>query len=93
MLEKLNEIINEGTDSLDEAINVSNMPDLMKARYHKVSNKSEDSVMFFKMLMTLSNFHSTVSDMYFLRGDAHFSRRHYDYSVRFRNEANKVKNL
>jgi hypothetical protein len=51
------------------------------------------SVTFYKLLMTLSNLHSTVYSCYAMFGEENQGQFHRDLSARFVNEANRVKNM
>lgn len=60
----------------------------------KTTTKSNaDSVTFYKLLMTLSNLHSTIYSMYIMFGQESLGNFHRDLSAKFVNEANRVKNL
>lgn len=79
------------TDKIFEALILRNMSDFTKVRSSGNSGDVEQ-IAFFKMIMTLSNFHSTVSDMYLANGDDKGAKYHQELSMRFRNEANRAKN-
>lgn len=60
----------------------------------KATNSSNaQAVTFYKLLMTLSNLHSTVYSMYVMLGKEGQGAFHRDLSAKFVNEANQVKNL
>lgn len=52
-----------------------------------------DAVTFYKLLMTLSNLHSTVYSMYVMFGQEQLGAFHRDLSAKFVSEANRVKSL
>lgn len=83
-------------DSLDESIAINNQSDFTRAaRIRASANAGEDKihqVAFYKLMMTTSNMHSTVSDMYLADGNSGRAGYHTELSIRFRNEANKIKN-
>lgn len=86
-----------GTDvtALDEAIAPRNISDFTKVRQARPSGNDRDAIAriaFYKLLMTLSNMHSTVSDTYLANDVSGRAGYHMELSVRFRSEANKIKN-
>lgn len=52
-----------------------------------------DAVAFYKLLMTLSNLHSTVHSFYSLIGEDSHSQYHETLSKRFFTDAQRLKNL
>lgn len=51
-----------------------------------------ESSAFFKLIATLSNMHSTVSDYYLVRGNQQKAKYHQDLANRFRADSNTIKN-
>jgi hypothetical protein len=81
--------------SLGESVVPRNASDFTRARSVKGNRDDKESlskIAFYKLLMTMSNMHSTVSDTYLLNDNTGRAGYHMELSVRFRNEANKVKN-
>ena len=79
--------------SLAEALNPRVLSDFTKAKSGntKVSRDEASQLAFYKTVMTLSNMHSAVGDMYTAAGSDSLARFHYDLSTKFRSEANKLK--
>lgn len=60
----------------------------------KPTNKDNaGAVTFYKLLMTLSNLHSTVYSCYVMFGEEQQGQFHRDLSARFVTEANRIKNI
>lgn len=81
---------------INEGVAPRNMSDFTKTQSIKgnssTSTKEVEQIAFFKLIMTLSNFHSTVSDMYLSKGLDARAKYHLDISLRMRNEATAIKN-
>lgn len=72
---------------------ISRQRDFTSIRQKTTNKNNADAVAFYKLLMTLSNLHSTVYSTYIAYGQESLGNYHRDMSTRFANEANRVKNL
>ena len=59
----------------------------------RTSSKHLDSLSFYKLLITLSNLHSTVSTFYESVNEKSLSSYHNQLAVRFATDANNIKNI
>lgn len=58
----------------------------------QTDSRRMENIILFKVLMTLANYHATVSDIYLAKGMMSEASHHRDRVSRYRNDANKFKN-
>lgn len=59
----------------------------------RTNNNKIDAFAFYKLLVTLSNMHSTVESFYDSIGETSQANYHNQLSMKILNEANTIKNL
>lgn len=72
---------------------MNRISDFTSPRRKSTTKSNAKAVTFYKLLMSLSNLHSTVYSMYVSTGHASQGQFHRDLSAKFANEANRVKNI
>lgn len=78
------------TDELLETVRKGNTGEFQKVL--PAAGQGDTSLVMFKALQTLSNFHDVVADLYSQEGNESFANLHYQFANRIRSEALKARN-
>lgn len=78
------------SELLIEGIKTKNIQEFQKVA--NATANSESSLVMFKLLQTLCNFHDAVADIYAQKGDKGQATYHYQLANRIRTEAQHNKN-